>query len=72
MIKHQDPLVEDVGLQIAAQLAAIAKFFKPDARLTLVVRHPDHPNGELNIVVTEDSLDDVIVAIRQRQKGFTL
>lgn len=66
MITHENPLVQATGQEIADRLADIADMFKPGAKLTLLVRHPDYPNGDRDVVITDDSLAAVIDALRIR------
>lgn len=48
------------------RLADIAEMLQPGARLTLVVRFPDHP--ERDIILTDDTMDGAMEALERRQK----
>jgi hypothetical protein len=58
-----DPKVTSVGREIASHLADLADLFKPGAKLTLLVRRPEHPDGSQDMVVTDDGLHEVIAAL---------
>lgn len=60
------PKVAEVGGKISEYLNEIAQLFKPGAKLTLVVRHPSHPAGDQDMVLTNDQLPLAIKAIEQR------
>lgn len=64
-IKHDDPAVESVGHAIADHLADIESYFKPGAKLTLLVRHPGFP--ERDLIVTNDDFDELIAMVRRRK-----
>ena len=53
--------------EASRHLEAIAAMFKPGMKVTLVVRRPDEPEQEL--LLSDDSLDEVIAAVRRRQVG---
>lgn len=57
------PKLPRVHREIAAALERIARMFVPSARLTLIVRIPEMPDG--TVIVGNDSTDDVIAAIRR-------
>jgi len=46
---------------VAEQCAHIAGFFKPDARITVLIRNPSLPDGDM--VVSDDSMDLAIEAL---------
>jgi len=47
------------------RLADIADMLQPGAKLTLVVRFPDHP--ERDIILTDDTTDGAIEALNRRR-----
>lgn len=57
------PKLPRVHREISAALERIARLFVPGARLTLVVRIPEMPDG--TVIVSNDSTDEVIAAIRR-------
>lgn len=59
--------LEQLRSVLTEGLAGIARFFKPGARLTLIVRRPD--DTEADVIVTADDLDEVVDVIRRRQRG---
>lgn len=64
-IKHNNPLVEHVGHEIADRLADIEGYFKPGVKLTLLVRRPGLP--EQDVCVTNDNFDDMLAMIQRRK-----
>lgn len=59
----QKVLVQDVGEQIDGHLAAIAAMFKPGAKLTLLVRRPEKPDGSHDVILSDDHLALAIGAL---------
>jgi hypothetical protein len=49
--------------EASAALARLARLFLPSARLTLVVRTPELPDG--TVIVTNDDAEEVVAAIRR-------
>lgn len=39
--------------------------FTPECKLTLLMRHPD--NDDCNMLVTDDSIDDIVSTLRKMQ-----
>lgn len=60
--------VRFAGEVIETHLLQIEKVFKPGMKLTLVARHPDHPDGSRDMVVSGDDLNLVIAALQIIQK----
>jgi len=60
------PLPDYISDEIADHLDEIAKLFKKP-KVTLVVRAPEMPDGEGDLVMTDDDLDQVVGAIMRRQ-----
>ncbi len=58
--------IENLQRHLTAELAIIARLFKPGAKITLVVRHP-FIEGDTGVVTTNDDLDEVIKELRLRQ-----
>lgn len=58
--------VQAFGEAVEGHLDAILALYKPGAKITLVLRHPD--NHEMDFVMGSDSLDGAIEAL-QRSKG---
>lgn len=52
-------------VQLNKDLERIAKRFKPGAKITLVVRHPDRPDGSSNVVLSDDDLDETIAELQR-------
>lgn len=58
----------DIGDALADMLAtAERRYFKPGAKLTLVVRRPD--DDEADTVVTSDDINEVIAALGRRKEA---
>ena len=61
-----------VGEQIGDHMAEIVQLFKPGVKITVVVRTPDYPDGSRDMILTSDTFDRVIAALRLREVGPTL
>jgi hypothetical protein len=48
-------------------LERLAKIPKPGAKLTLLVRRPEAPDGSQDMVITDDDIDAVIRALEIRK-----
>jgi hypothetical protein len=55
--------------QISPHLDAIKAAFKPAAKITVVVRHLDDPDGLKDFVIGDDGLQDAMNAIARRMAG---
>jgi hypothetical protein len=55
--------------QITPHLDAIKAAFKPAAKITVVVRHLDDPDGLKDFVIGDDGLQDAMNAIARRMAG---
>lgn len=62
-----DRRVQEVGAAVSEHLAEIAEMFKDGAKLTFLARFPDWPDGSRDMLVTNDSLDGIVDAVRIRQ-----
>ena len=60
-----------VARGIERRLQYIAGFFKPGAKLTLLVRRPEAPDGSQDMVVTDDDLAEAIKALEIRKAADT-
>ena len=56
----------DLHFALETHLQRIERFFKPGAKLTLVVRNPSVP-GDAGALLTDDDLDEVIAEIQRRK-----
>jgi hypothetical protein len=63
--------VQSVGEQIGDLMDEILTFFKPGAKITVLVRAPDYSDGSRDMLLTNDALDKVIAAIEFRKSGGT-
>ncbi len=60
--------LEQLHEALCDHLEAIARHFKPGAKLTLVVRAtPGNP--ESDVVIGDDDHDEAVAAIQRRQRG---
>lgn len=55
-----------VFLTIEHHLNQISAFFKPGAKLTLLVRHPDIEGGA-DALLTNDTFPEIVAAIERRR-----
>ena len=49
--------------EVAYHMDEILKNFKPGAKITVLVRRPEHEDGSQDFLMTEDDLDKAIAAI---------
>jgi hypothetical protein len=61
---HPNRIVQDASEIVSDHMDAILKCFKPGALITVVVRHPDKPDGSKNMVLTNDTIDGAIEALQ--------
>ncbi len=66
MAAHPSSAVQDVSEQVADHMDAILKFFKPGAKITVLVRRPEHADGKQDFVLSNDTIPDAIKALQQR------
>ena len=55
------PALVNLHPSISTYLNKIVALFKPGAKITLIVRNPDVPDGD--VILGNDNLDDAIAAI---------
>lgn len=60
--------IEDVSGIVAEHMDDILSCFKPGALITVLVRHPSHPGGERDFVLTSDTIDGAITALQIRKR----
>jgi len=67
----------DAALEISWHLEGVRKLFKPDVRITILVRDPSRLSGSGDLVLTDDELLDAIGALaiarhKETKKGATV
>jgi len=72
MASHPNNRVQNVAEQVADHMDEILRFFKPGAKITVIVRRPEHPDGRQDFVLSNDTLDEAIAALQQRKTQPTL
>lgn len=60
--------IENMRRSASHHLEQIAKLFNPGMKLTLVVRNPDEPDGSQNVLLTDDTIPEVVLALEQLAK----
>jgi hypothetical protein len=55
--------IQAVGDHVMDCMDSILAHFKPGAKITVVVRQPDFPDGSRDMVVTTDEIEPVIKAL---------
>lgn len=60
----------DLHFALETHLRRIERFFKPGAKVTLMVRNPGTP-GDAGVLLTNDDLDAVIAEIERRKADMT-
>lgn len=58
-----------LGEQLSPHLDAIKEAFKPGAKITVLVRRPDDPDGLQDFVIGDDGLQDAMNMIARRMAG---
>lgn len=56
-----------VGEEVSARMDEILSFFKPGAKITVLVRRPDHADGSQDFMMTNDLIDDAVAALLRRK-----
>lgn len=72
MSGHPSPAVQDVSEIAANHMDAILALFKPGAKITVLVRRPEKPDGTQDLVLTNDGIEKAIAALQQRLTTPTL
>lgn len=67
--KGSAALPSHVESEISFHMEEIQRFFK-NSKITLVMRAPGFPNGDRDLVMSDDDLDQAIEAIRIRQRAI--
>lgn len=62
-----NPQVRQFHEAAANALGKLSKLVLPCAKLTLLVRRPEAPDGSQDMLVTDDDIESVIAALRIRQ-----
>jgi hypothetical protein len=57
--------MQDVKEEINWHLERISHLFKPGAKLTILVRHPHIPDGDADVLLTDDTLTEAVEAIKR-------
>lgn len=73
MSVHPNKSVQEVGEIVAEHMDAIKSLFKPDMKITVLLRSSEVPNGSRDFVMMDDTIDDAIAALARRKsdpKGF--
>lgn len=65
----QSPQVSHFHGRACVALESLAKLLKPGAKLTLLVRRPEAPDGSQDMVVTDDDLRAAIAALEIRRSA---
>ena len=55
--------IEDVTADVASKMDAILAHFKQPAKITVLVRRTEHPDGSQDLLLTDDDLPAVVEAI---------
>lgn len=61
------PKVREAGRAIQEMMADIADMFVPGYRITVVARNPEFPDGSRDMVLTDDTWEGIMTALRIRQ-----
>lgn len=72
MAPYPNAKVQNVGEFVADRMDEILACFKPGAKITVLVRRPEKPDGSQDFVQTNDTIDDAIVALQTRKTAPTV
>jgi hypothetical protein len=61
---YRNARVERMRQEAAYHLDQIAKLFVPAMKITLVVRNPERPDGSQDVLLTDDTVPEVIAALK--------
>jgi hypothetical protein len=61
---YRNARIERMRQEASYHLEQIAKLFNPGMKLTLVVRNPEHPDGTQDTLLTDDTVPEVIAALK--------
>lgn len=67
MRSHPQSKVQSVAEEIGDHMDAILRLFKPGAKITVLVRTPDYPDGSRDMLMTSDDIENAIAALKCRQ-----
>lgn len=71
MPPHPSQRVQNASEIAAAHMDAILELFKPGAKITVLVRRPEKPDGSQDFILTNDTIDDAIGALQTRKTSPT-
>jgi len=54
--------------EVGALMNEILTFFKPGAKITVLVRRPEHEDGSQDFLMTSDDIPKAIAALKLRMK----
>lgn len=72
MAAHPNAKVQNVSEIVADHMDEILACFKPGAKITVLVRRPEKPDGSQDFVLTNDTIDDAIAALQTRKTAPTV
>lgn len=65
MAAHPIAAVQNVSEKVADHMDAILQFFKPGAKIAVLVRQPDAPDQDF--LLTNDTPEEIIAAVTRRK-----
>lgn len=66
MIPHPNRKVQSVAEQIGDHMDEILSLFKPGHKITVLVRSPQQPDHSGDLMMTNDTIENAIEALRRR------
>ena len=67
-VDSRERVLDQLHADAGELLHQIADLFKPGAKLTLVVRVPEFPDGTRDVLLTDDTAPEIIKAIEALAK----
>lgn len=72
MTPHPNQKVQDVSEIVAEHMDAILACFKPGAKIIVLIRRPEKPDGSQDFILTNDTIDAAITALQTRKTAPTV
>lgn len=72
MPPHPNAKVQNVSEIVANHMDEILACFKPGAKIMVLVRRPEKPDGSQDFILTNDTIDEAIAALQTRKTAPTV
>lgn len=72
MAPHPNAKVQNVSEIVAGHMDEILAYFKPGAKITVLVRRAEKLDGSQDFILTNDTIDGAIAALQTRKTAPTV